>query len=114
MPGTGAPRAALRSAGPMPGTGPGSGGRVSGAWRGAVSRARTASTSASRTPSTALTGSAWGAATASEATASYPVISREPSRRISACPGGIRLTPAYGVPSPSASGVSGQASSAAR
>lgn len=35
-----------------------------------------------------------GAATASEATASYPVISREPSRRISACPGGIRFTPA--------------------
>ncbi len=112
--GAGAPRAARRSAGPIPGTGPGSWGRVSGAWRGAVSRARTASTNASRTPSTARSGSAAGAATAREATGSYPVISREPSRRISACPGGMRRTPTYGVPSPRTSGLSGQASRAAR
>lgn len=52
--------------------------------------------------------------TAREATGSYPVISRDPSRRTSAWPGGMRLTPSYGVESRSASGVSGQASSAAR
>lgn len=90
MPGTGIPRAARRSAGPMPGTGPGS---MSGTCRGADSRARTASTRASRTPSTALSGSAEGAATAREATGSYPAISRAPLRRISACPGGMRRTP---------------------
>lgn len=33
---------------------------------------------------------------------------------MSAWPGGMRFTPAYGVPSRSASGVSGQASRAAR
>ncbi|CAM5540927.1 hypothetical protein SPURM210S_07821 [Streptomyces purpurascens] len=113
IPGTGIPRAARRSAGPMPGTGPGSM-SAPGTCRGADSRVRTASTSASRTASTALSGSAGGAATASEATGSYPAISRAPARRISACPGGMRFTPSYGVESCSAAGTSGAASSAAR
>jgi hypothetical protein len=49
-----------------------------------------------------------GAATAREATGSYPAISRAPARRISACPGGMRRTPSYGVESWSAAGTSGR------